>query len=131
MQELTPKQEAFCLAYIETGNASEAYRQSYAAEKMKPATINVKASELLASGKISVRVKELRSALVDEFAVTIETIKDMLIADRDFARDLETPAAAISATMGLAKLFGLLTDRVDAKVTAIGMPDIVLSKPDC
>ncbi|SQE31532.1 Terminase small subunit [Mannheimia haemolytica] len=29
MTELTPKQEAFCLAYIETGNASEAYRQAY------------------------------------------------------------------------------------------------------
>ena len=24
MSKLTPKQEAFCLAYIETGNASEA-----------------------------------------------------------------------------------------------------------
>lgn len=26
---LTPKQEAFCLAYLETGNASEAYRHVY------------------------------------------------------------------------------------------------------
>ncbi|TIS17849.1 MAG: hypothetical protein E5X10_01890, partial [Mesorhizobium sp.] len=26
--ELTQKQEAFCLAYVETGNASEAYRRS-------------------------------------------------------------------------------------------------------
>ena len=26
---LTPKQEAFCRAYVETGNASEAYRQAY------------------------------------------------------------------------------------------------------
>ena len=27
--KLTPKQEAFILAYLETGNASEAYRRAY------------------------------------------------------------------------------------------------------
>ena len=37
---MTPKQEAFCLAFIETGNASDAYRRAYSAGKMKPATIN-------------------------------------------------------------------------------------------
>jgi len=26
---LTPKQEAFALAYVETGNASEAYHRAY------------------------------------------------------------------------------------------------------
>jgi phage terminase small subunit len=40
---LTVKQENFCLAYMETGNASEAYRRAYNAGKMKPAVINVKA----------------------------------------------------------------------------------------
>ena len=54
---LTPKQEAFCLAYIETGNASEAYRRAYDAEKMKPPVINVKACQLLAEDKIAVRVR--------------------------------------------------------------------------
>ena len=28
--KLTPKQEKFCQVFIETGNASEAYRQAYA-----------------------------------------------------------------------------------------------------
>ena len=51
---MTPKQERFCQAYIETGNASEAYRQAYNAEKMKAQTIHVKASELFASGKVAV-----------------------------------------------------------------------------
>ncbi|MGU9998175.1 terminase small subunit, partial [Bordetella avium] len=37
---LTPKQEAFALAYVETGNASEAYRRAYSAERMKPETVN-------------------------------------------------------------------------------------------
>lgn len=113
---LTPKQEAFCLAYIETGNASEAYRRSYNAGKMQPATINVRASELLADSKISVRVAELKAQHVERHNVTIDTIREMLVEDRKLARELETPAAAVSATMGLAKLYGLLTDKLDAKV---------------
>ena len=32
---LTPKQEKFCQLYIELGNASEAYRQSYDCSKMQ------------------------------------------------------------------------------------------------
>jgi len=40
MAGLTIKQEAFCQAYIEKGNASEAYRMAYAADKMKPETVN-------------------------------------------------------------------------------------------
>ena len=31
---LTEKQEAFCRAFVETGNASEAYRRSYDAKNM-------------------------------------------------------------------------------------------------
>ena len=36
--KLTAKQEAFCLAYLETGNASEAYRQVYKSDRMKSTT---------------------------------------------------------------------------------------------
>lgn len=62
---LTPKQEAFCLAYIQTGNASEAYRRSYDASKMKDKTIWEKASVLLSDGKVSARVKELRASVTE------------------------------------------------------------------
>ena len=58
-KKLTPKQESFCLAYIETGNASEAYRQAYNAKNMKPETINRKAKVELDKGKIRARVEEL------------------------------------------------------------------------
>ena len=44
---LTPKQHAFCFAYMETGNATLAYRRAYDAQYMKPATVNRKAKELL------------------------------------------------------------------------------------
>jgi phage terminase small subunit len=67
---LTPKQEAFCLAYLETGNASEAYRRSYSAENMKPASINVAACKLLGDPKVALRLKELNAAAVTSAVMT-------------------------------------------------------------
>lgn len=57
---LTPKQEAFCLAYLETGNASEAYRRAYSAQNMKPESVAVAASRALSNAKVALRVSELR-----------------------------------------------------------------------
>lgn len=110
---MTPKQEAFCIAYIETGNASDAYRSAYSAAKMKPESVNVNASKLLANAKIALRVAELKSELVERHKVTADTIAAMLREDREFAREMETPSAAVTATMGLAKLYGLLTDKTE------------------
>lgn len=110
---MTPKQEKFCHLYVELGNASEAYRQSYSAAKMQAATINVKASQLLAQDKISVRVAELKASHAERHEMTVDDIATMLKEDRDFARKCETPAAAVSATMGLAKLYGHLREKVE------------------
>lgn len=57
---LTPKQDAFVLAYLETGNASEAYRRAYDVRRMLPATINNTACLLLKQPKIAERVQEHR-----------------------------------------------------------------------
>ncbi|SMD02201.1 terminase small subunit [Novosphingobium sp. B1] len=110
---LTPKQEAFALAYIETGNASEAYRRAYDAARMKDATVNRKAKELLDNGKITARVDELKAEHAERHAVTVDAIAAMLREDREFARKCATPAAAVSATMGLAKLYGHLREKVE------------------
>nr|WP_321328489.1 terminase small subunit [Alcaligenes faecalis] len=106
---LTPKQEAFALAYVETGNASEAYRRSYNAEKMKPEVIAVKASELLAHGKVSVRVKELQADLAERHKLTVDDLLRELEEARTAALTAETAqsSAAVAATMGKAKLLGL------------------------
>ena len=110
---MTPKQEYFCLAYIETGNASEAYRQAYNAGKMKPESVTVEAAKLMANPNITLRVAELKSELVERHKVTADTIAIMLREDRQFAQECETPGAAVTATMGLAKLYGLLTDKTE------------------
>lgn len=64
MTKLTPKQEAFCQAYVETGNASEAYRRAYPrAKNWKPETVHKRASELLANGEVLGRLKALQAEL--------------------------------------------------------------------
>jgi phage terminase small subunit len=75
---LTQKQENFCLAYIKTGNASEAYRQAYNAEKMKPESINVKACELLKDVNVTVRVNELKARAESKAIITLEQRKELL-----------------------------------------------------
>lgn len=60
MSDLTAKQEAFCLAYVETGNASEAYRRAYdVASDSKPETVWQSSSRLLADPKVAARVDEI------------------------------------------------------------------------
>lgn len=106
---LTIKQEAFCQAYIETGNASEAYRSSYAAENMKPDAIHVQASKLLDNPKIALRVTELRGEIKDRHSVTVDSLLAELEEARQAALTAETPqsSAAVAATLGKAKLTGL------------------------
>jgi len=117
MAGLTIKQEAFCQAYIETGNASEAYRSAYAADKMKAEAIHVKASELLTNGKVAVRVAELQGEIKERHGVTVDSLIAELEEARKAALDAETPqsSAAVAATMGKAKLTGL--DKVVIEMT--------------
>lgn len=112
---LTPKQEAFALAYVETGNASEAYRRAYDAERMKPAVIAVKACELLANGNVAVRVSEIQAEAVKRNAVTVDDLLRELEEARAAASGGDKPQAAamVAATMGKAKLLGFLTEKVE------------------
>lgn len=112
---LTPKQEAFALVYVETGNASEAYRQAYNAENTQQHVIWVKASELLANGKVSVRVAELQMAAQERTLVTIESITKELEVARFLAETEKQSSAMTAAIMGKAKVNGLLVEKVDVK----------------
>lgn len=104
--KLTAKQEKFCLAYLETGNASAAYRLAYAAENMKPATVNNRACELMANGDITVRIDELQSAAAARNEVTVDSLLAELEEARQIAKSDIQPSAMVSATMGKAKITG-------------------------
>lgn len=111
--ELTPKQEAFAQKYIELGNASEAYRQSYDAENMKSEAIHVEACRLLQDPNVALRVKELKELHLKRHCITIDSITQQLMDDRQFAREKDQAAVALNATVHTAKLHGLLTDKTE------------------
>lgn len=122
MSKLTPKQEKFCQLYIELGDASEAYRQSYHCSKMKHETINVKASELLKNGKITVMVNELQAEHRQRHNLVVDDLLDELEEARQAAlKAMPSPqcSAAVGATMGKAKLLGLdkLVVKLDGEMT--------------
>ena len=84
---------------------------------MNENTVHVKASELLSNGKVSVRVEQIRAEHKKRHNITIDTLLLELEEARQIALSptLEKPqtAAAVSATMGKAKLLGLDKQLID------------------
>ena len=116
--KLTPKQEGFCYSYIETGNASEAYRLNYNAEKQSAETVKVNACKLLKNTNILLTLEQLRKGHQERHNVTIGNLTAMYIEDRLAARDAKQYSSAIAAVTGLAKLHGLITDKQKVEVDA-------------
>ena len=104
--KLTPKQERFCKAYIETGNATEAYRQAYNAGNAKESTINRSAAQMFENPKITARLKELNEYHQKRHDITVDSLTARQLYIYDKHRD-KTPAAAVSAINSVAKLHGL------------------------
>ena len=77
MGKLTPKQSKFAEEYVNTGNASEAYRRAYdVGADTKLETIATKASHLLAQYNISTRVQELKTKEAEAFQITRKEVAD-------------------------------------------------------
>lgn len=117
---MTPKQEQFARLYVETGNASEAYRQAYNTDNMKPETVTNEAYKLLQTPDISAMVDDLKAEARQRHAVTVDDLLHELEQARAAALAAPTPqsSAAVSATMGKAKMLGLLVDKAEIKAEA-------------
>lgn len=110
-ENLTPKQDAFAMAYVETGNASEAYRRSYASEKMTARSIEVEASRMLQHPEVTLRIRSLQALAQNEHEITVAGLTGMLRDAYTSAMANKQPSAAVQATMGLAKLHGYLVEK--------------------
>lgn len=106
---LTPKQAEFCRVYMETGNASEAYRQAYDSSSMSYEAIKVEASRLLRNPTIALTIQECNGETLMKGMLTREDLIAELEEARIAALTAETPqaSAATQATMGKAKLLGM------------------------
>jgi phage terminase small subunit len=119
---LTAKQEQFCVAYIETGNASEAYRRAYDAEKMKPETVNRNAKALMDNNKIATRLSEIRKPAVDAAQITLESHLQRLHDLSIKAEQAGQLNAAISAEVARGKAAGIHIEKSEQTVTTRELP---------
>lgn len=113
---MTPKQEAFARAYVETGNASQAYRMAYDAENMSEQVVWNEASKLLQHREVSVRVAALQSKAQKKHEITIEKLTEMaMLAYKESQRVSNTgqmqTAAMVKAAEFLGKLHGLIVEK--------------------
>ena len=108
---LTQRQEAFCLGFVETCNASEAYRRAYQAKRMSAKTIHECASRLLADRKVSARVAELRGKAADKAVLTLEGHLAELDRLKALAEAKENFPAAIRAEELRGKVAGYYVHR--------------------
>lgn len=105
---LTPKQEAFALAFFETGNAAEAYRRSYdVSENARDEWIYVEACQLLDHPKVALRLQEIRDHAERHAIYTRQKAMEELEEARLVGRDNAQAAAMVSATTAKIKLLGL------------------------
>ena len=113
---LTSFQEAFCLQFIKTGNASQAYRTvSVRSRAWKAETVWRAAARIMSLSKVGTRIKQLRAGMAERAMVTAESLAaelDELIAK---AVALGQPGVAVAAVMGKAKLYGLLIHKKETR----------------
>lgn len=76
--KLTAQQEKFCLAFVQSGNAAEAYRQAYSVTNTGTAKAN--GSRLLKNPAVQSRIAELQAKVEDEKICTAKEIKERLSA---------------------------------------------------
>lgn len=127
MSKLTKKQEDFCLAYIETGNATEAYRRAYTPKSKSEATLNRAAKALIDNPKIATRLEELRAPAREKAQLTLEShladlkrLSKAAEADRQFS-------AAIAAEVNRGKAAGLYVEKRQHELN--GSINLVVNRP--
>ena len=134
---LNPKQEAFCLHYAKTGNASESYRQAgYSAKSARAVYAN--ANRLLKNDCVQARLAELAEEMASEKIADIREIHEYLtsvirgettddvvvtegcgdgVSEAKVVQVRTTNAARIKAATELAKMKGAYDNKLQVEVT--------------
>ena len=132
---LTPKREAYVQNLIKGMSQREAYKAAFDASRMKDSTIDTKASELLANGKVRVRYEELQAevvkasqaAAVASATEVLEELTNIALGKKRypavdmFGNEYDNPVTMpnrVKALELLAKHHKLLTDNVNLTTAA-------------
>ena len=129
---LTAKQEKFCQGIADGLTQADAYRAAYGAGSMKAETIYSRASELMADGKVTARVGELRGKLATKALWTREMSVQGLVAAYKVAKEVRSASGMTGAVKELNAMHGYnapVKAEVDHRSTDGSMtPKLDLSK---
>ena len=118
---MTPKQADFIKLYFELGNASEAYKRAYNSHA-KPNTLHRKANDLLKHPVIKVEIQAMQEQARERNQVTIDKVVDELEEARQVAKQSGNASAMVSATLGKAKVLGLVVDKQETNTKLLTPP---------
>ena len=118
---MTPKQADFVRLYFELGNASEAYKQAYNSTG-KPNTLHRKANELLKHPIIKSEIEAMQEEAKNRNNITIDNVIAELEEARQTAKQSGNASAMVSATLGKAKVLGLVVDKQEVKQQSLTPP---------
>jgi hypothetical protein len=112
---LTAKQRKFCENVISGMNLAEAYRNSYDAENMKPASVQKRAAELMVDGKIKGCLQALAAVRRQQSEALTISDRDMLVSLlRKWSKgDESATSSQLRAAELLGKACGLYRDVVE------------------
>lgn len=108
---LTEKQEAFVLDVFQQETLAQSYRNHYDTANMADKTIWEASSRLMADSKVTARLSELQQEAAGKAQVTVASLTVELEEARKVSKKEGQGAAMTSASMGKAKLHGLLIDK--------------------
>lgn len=127
---LTAKQKKFAKLAVELGNWTEAYVQAYdVVAGSKRTTAQSDAKDLAKRPNVRREMVRLTELLQKRHDVNVDSLTDELNEAQQLAMNEAMPSAAIQATMGKAKLHGLLIDKQELKSPQGVHFSMVLDKP--
>lgn len=104
--KLTGKQEKFCQGIADGLSQADAYRSAYNAENMKPESVQVNASKLMADAKVAQRVADLKKRLENKALWTREMSVKALVEAYKVAREGKQSGAMTGAVKELNAMHG-------------------------
>jgi|TARA_R110000824_G_scaffold54700_4_gene151090 hypothetical protein len=130
--KLSAKEDKFCQVYVELGNASQAYRESYNCENSVMATINRNAHNLLKKNKIITRIEELRATHIQRHNYNVDNLSGMYQDNYNLAVQTSQCGAANGAVAGISRLHGFdkqgLTETINNTQLNVVLPDLELAR---
>ena len=101
---LTERQRLFCEMYVGPGRHCAALAARLAG--YAPGCSHVTGCQLLKQSKIAATVRALENAVAQEIGVSRQAVIAQMVAAANLARDLQLPAAIVSAYRNVAQICG-------------------------